>query len=344
VRLTIRLLAALWGVAFLILGAFTVAQMSDERARLLITLLVLRMTITRPVSDIAEWAKRLKTGAPAPLPAIGDASLFGPIALEVAGLASNLSRARAAAEHEAALRLRGDALWTEARLKQFARLEFGEQPLFVVSNREPVSHVWQGGIVTAVTPASGVVTALEPVMRACGGVWLAHGSGAADRHTADASGRLGLPSEDPQYVLRRVWLTAEEEEDGYYYGFANEGLWPLCHVVHARPLFRASDWAAYRAVNAKFAEALVEEMEGSEAPMVLIQDYHFALLPALVKAARPDARIGILWHIPWPNFEAFGVCPWHEDILHGMLGRLRGRPRAARDHGAAVPSRRCTTA
>jgi trehalose 6-phosphate synthase len=193
------------------------------------------------------------------------------------------------------------------------------EPLFVVSNREPVSHVRSKGGITAQIPASGVVTALEPVMRACGGTWLAHGSGNADWEVADARGRLGLPQTDPRYTLRRLRLTAEEE-DGYYYGFANEGLWPLCHVVHSRPSFRAGDWEQYRAVNQKFAAALLEEMEGRQAPMVLIQDYHFALLPALVKTARPDARVAIFWHIPWPNAEAFAICPWQPEILCGMLG------------------------
>jgi trehalose 6-phosphate synthase len=169
------------------------------------------------------------------------------------------------------------------------------------------------------TPASGVVTAMDPVMRACGGVWVAHGSGDADRETADAQGRLGVPTDDPRYTLRRVWLTRAEEE-GYYYGFSNEGLWPLCHVVHARPTFRPDDWAQYRAVNARFATALLEEMADTEAPLVLIQDYHFALLPALIKAERPDARVAIFWHIPWPNSEAFGICPWQDAILTGMLG------------------------
>jgi trehalose-6-phosphate synthase len=285
-----------------------------------ITLLVVQMTIRRPMTELAAWAKQLRAGNPVAVPDVGgDTSLFGPIAVEVSGLARTLYRARAAAEQEAALRLRGEAVWTEERLKQFARFQFGGQPLFVVSNREPVSHVWRAGKVLAVMPASGVVTALEPVMRACGGVWVAHGSGDADRETSDRHGRLGLPPEDPRYTLRRVWLT-EQEEAGYYYGFSNEGLWPLCHVVHARPLFRPDDWAAYRDVNAKFAHAVLEEMEGSEAPMVLIQDYHFALLPALIKAQRPDARVAIFWHIPWANFEAFGICPWHEEILAGMLG------------------------
>jgi trehalose-6-phosphate synthase len=285
----------------------------------LITLLVVRASVTRPLSAMEGWAKGLKAGKVVPPPDVGDARLFGPLAMEMAGLARSLYRAQAAAEQEAALRLAGEALWTEERLKQFVRARFDGRPLFVVSNREPLSHVWRNGHVTVQTPASGVVTALEPVMRACGGVWVAHGSGDADRATTDVHGRLALPLDDPRYQLRRVWLTPQEE-DGYYYGFSNEGLWPLCHVVHARPTFRPEDWVQYRRVNEKFAEALLEEMEGTEAPLVLIQDYHFALLPALVKAARPDARVAIFWHIPWPNVESFGICPWQEAILAGMLG------------------------
>jgi trehalose 6-phosphate synthase len=285
----------------------------------LITVVIVRITITRPMTKMAQWTKTLKTGKPVPPPDSADASLFGPLALEVHGLARSLHSARRAAEYEAALRLRGESVWTEERLKQFVSLRLGGRPLFVVSNREPVSHVWRGGRVEALTPASGLVTAMEPVMRACGGVWVASASGDADRETADAQGRLGLPPDDPRYTLRRVWLTPEEEQ-GYYYGFANEGLWPLCHIVHTRPLFRPEDWAHYLAVNRKFADALSEEMAGTEAPLVLIQDYHFALLPALIKERRPDAGVLIFWHIPWPNFEAFGICPWQREILEGMLG------------------------
>src|SRR5207247_931578 len=193
---------------------------------------------------------------------------------------------------------------------------FGRRPVFVVSNREPVSHVRDGRVVREQEPASGLVTALEPIMQACGGVWVAHGSGNADREVGE---RIGLPSADPAYTLRRVWLS-DEEEAGYYYGFTNEGLWPLCHIVHERPRFRAADWGHYRAVNERFAKALLQEMEAVEAPIVLVQDYHFALLPRLVKEARPDARVALFWHIPWPNFEAVGICPWQSDILLGMLG------------------------
>jgi trehalose 6-phosphate synthase len=283
-----------------------------------VALFVVRISVARPLSEMAEWAKRLRSN-PAPPPRTADPGLFGALSVEVAGLARKLYRAQAAAEQEAALRLAGDVIWTEERLKQFVRLRFGTRPLFVVSNREPVSHFWRGKEIVAQTPASGVVTAMEPVMRACGGVWVAHGSGVADRETADARGRLGLPVEDPRYTLRRVWLTPDEE-DGYYYGLSNEGLWPLCHVVHVRPVFRPDDWLAYRAVNKKFAEALLDEMAGVESPTVVIHDYHFALLPALIKEARPDARVAIFWHVPWPNAEAFGICPWQQEILLGMLG------------------------
>ncbi len=281
-----------------------------------ITWLLVRWTVTRPMARMAEWTKQLKRGQPVAPPPDADASLFGPLAGEVTGLARTLARARAAAEREARLRLRGESVWTEERLKQFVQMHFGARPIFVVSNREPVSHVREGGAIRALQPASGLVTALEPIMLACGGVWVAHGSGDADRLVGE---RVGLPEDEPTYTLRRVWLTPDEEA-GYYYGFANEGLWPLCHIVHERPQFRAADWEQYQAVNAKFAAALLEEMEKTESPIVLVQDYHFALVPRLVKAERPDARVALFWHIPWPNFEAFGICPWQEPILLGMLG------------------------
>jgi len=281
--------------------------------------LLVRFSITRPMAKMAHWTRTLRRGhsiAPADL---DDSELFGPMAREVTVLARSLHRAQAAAEEEATLRLVGETLWTEERLKQFVKLRLGDSPLFVVSNREPIRHVWKEGTIETQIPASGLVTAMDPVMRACGGVWLAHGSGDADAEMADARGRLRVPADDPRYALRRVWLT-KEEEAGYYYGFSNEGLWPLCHIVHTRPQFRPEDWAHYMAVNEKFAAAVLEEIAGVESPMVLIQDYHFALLPRLIKRERPDARTAIFWHIPWPNFESFSICPWQDEVLLGMLG------------------------
>jgi trehalose 6-phosphate synthase len=149
-------------------------------------------------------------------------------------------------------------------------------------------------------------------------VWVAHGSGSADRDVVDERSRVGVPPGEDAYTLRRVWLTHEEER-GYYYGFANEGLWPLCHLAHARPIFRSDDWNHYKTVNARFADAVCEEVD-SDDPIILVQDYHFALAPRLIRARLPRATVITFWHIPWPNAEHFGICPWREEILDGMLG------------------------
>jgi trehalose-6-phosphate synthase/HAMP domain-containing protein len=282
--------------------------------------LVVKFSITRPMAEISSWTRALRSGRPVPPPRnVIDANMFGPLALEVSRLARSMQRAQAAAEQEAALRLAGESVWTEERLKQFVQMQLNGRLLVVVSNREPVSHVWRGGQIHAQAPASGLVTAMDPVMRACGGVWVAHASGDADRETADGRGRLGVPVDDPRYTLRRVWLSKEEEQ-GYYSGFSNEGLWPLCHIVHTRPVFRPDDWSYYLEVNQKFADTVLDQIKDAESPLVLIQDYHFAPLSALIKAERPDARVAIFWHIPWPNFEAFGICPWQRELLLGMLG------------------------
>jgi len=206
--------------------------------------------------------------------------------------------------------------------------------LIVVANREPYIHVrhrqaargfwnWLRGRKETIgiewtRPASGLVTALDPVMRACGGTWIAHGSGNADRETADARGRIKVPPDRPSYTLKRVWLSPEEEQ-GYYYGCANGALWPLCHIAYARPEFDDRDWQQYVRVNRRFADAVIDEVADDRA-VVFVQDYHFALLPRFVKEARPDVTVCQFWHIPWPNREAFRVCPWGEDILHGLLG------------------------
>jgi trehalose 6-phosphate synthase len=180
-------------------------------------------------------------------------------------------------------------------------------------------HVRRGKEIACVVPPSGLVTALEPVLRACDGVWIASGTGDADQAAVDEFDRLRVPPDDPRYTLRRVWLS-EQEEARYYEGFSNEGLWPLCHIAHTRPIFRAADWECYQLVNRRFADALLEEMADSADPVVFVQDYHLALLPRLIKKERPDARVAIFWHIPWPNPEAFGICPWQTELLDGLLG------------------------
>jgi len=208
--------------------------------------------------------------------------------------------------------------WTKENLKDVVREKIGTHKFLVVSNREPYIHTYGNNGVLCMTPASGMTVALDPVMRACGGTWLAHGSGEADREMVDDHDRVQVPPEEPSYTLRRVWLT-KEEEDKFYYGYSNEGLWPLCHIVHVRPAFRTGDWDAYKRVNEKFAEAVIEEM-GDDPGFVFIQDYHFALLPKMLKDRRPDIVVAQFWHIPWPNPEAFRVCPQAEEILWGLLG------------------------
>ncbi|RJG07751.1 trehalose-6-phosphate synthase [Noviherbaspirillum cavernae] len=208
--------------------------------------------------------------------------------------------------------------WTPEKLRTLLHSELAGDQVIVVSNREPYIHEMTSGGIAVRRPASGLVTAVEAVMRACSGTWIAHGSGSADRDVVDRNDRVPVPPANPSYTLRRVWLTKEEEE-GYYYGFANEGLWPLCHIAHVRPVFRSGDWDQYVQVNQRFADAVIKEARTDD-PVVLVQDYHFALLPRMVREALPKATIITFWHIPWPNPESFGICPWREEILEGLLG------------------------
>jgi len=302
--------AALWKRALAGVGMQTIAIVG-------IVLLSVRLSIGRSIVHMTQWLRDLRTGAntSTPQPA-GD---FEPLAKEATKLASSLTAARAAAVEEARLRHSAEATWTNERLRIFVEGRMGGSRLFVVSNREPYEHRHGKSGIEMVTPASGLVTGLEPIVRACDGVWVAQATGDADRDTVDESDHARVPPEPPQYTLRRVWLGPEEER-GFYYGFANEGIWPLCHIAHTRPVFRGEDWQRYQEVNRRFAEALLDEVAAEANPVVLVQDYHFALLPAMIKERRPDARVAIFWHIPWPNPEAFGICPWQRELLEGLLG------------------------
>lgn len=211
-----------------------------------------------------------------------------------------------------------DSGWDAARLQTLLKTQLRGDQVIIVSNREPYIHERSDAGPVVRRPASGLVTAVEPVMRACSGTWIAHGSGSADRDVVNRSDHVPVPPGRNEYTLRRIWLS-EEEERGYYFGFANEGLWPLCHVAHVRPIFRESDWQQYRKVNERFADAVAQEAR-SEDPLVLVQDYHFALLPAMIRARLPKATILTFWHIPWTNPESFGICPWRKEILEGLLG------------------------
>lgn len=209
-------------------------------------------------------------------------------------------------------------VWNRESLRSAVKEKMGEHKFIIVSNREPYMHIYSEDGIKCITPASGMAIALDPVMRSCGGIWIASGTGDADREVVDENDRVNVPPENPTYTLRRVWLTKEEEE-GFYYRYSNEGLWPLCHNAYVRPNFRDEDWKIYKKVNEKFADAIVDEM-GEDTGFVFIQDYHFALLPKIVKERLPNAIIAQFWHIPWPNPEAFRVCPHGEEILEGLLG------------------------
>ncbi len=235
---------------------------------------------------------------------------FQPLVSDLRELASRLV---AEEKHEAAT-----GAWSPSRLKAALQQYLQGERVVVLANRAPYMHNQVANRVQVIRPASGLVTALEPVLRACSGVWVAHGSGSADRATVDAHDRVAVPPNERSYWLRRVWLS-EEEEQGYYYGFANEGLWPLCHIAHARPLFRNQDYEHYRNVNRKFADAVCQEVDSTD-PIVLVQDYHFALAPQMIRERLPRATILTFWHIPWPNAERFGICPWRDELIAGLLG------------------------
>ncbi len=245
------------------------------------------------------------------LPVKANAPEFRPIARDLQRLMREL-------ESEVLSRDESQLHWTPETLRAILHGELRGDDVIVVSNREPYIHVRHGEQIEVRRPASGLVTALEPIMRACSGTWIAHGSGSADREVVDGDDHVAVPPDKPAYSIRRIWLTAEEEA-GYYSGFANEGLWPLCHIAHVRPTFRSNDWAHYVNVNRKFAKAVAAEAK-TKAPIVLVQDYHFALLPRMIREELPEATVITFWHIPWPNPESFAICPWREEILAGLLG------------------------
>jgi trehalose 6-phosphate synthase len=277
--------------------------------------------ITMVIAEISwrGWVAGLKalmsgeTLLRSPLGIASTAPELRPIARDLQALVRDLEAERAGRDES-------QTTWGPEALRRILRQDLKGDEVLIVSNREPYVHVRrkENNVIEIQRPASGLVTALEPIVRACSGTWIAHGAGNADRDTVDKNDHVMVPPERPAYRIRRVWLTPEEEQ-GYYYGFANEGLWPLCHIAHTRPVFRAPDWEHYQNVNRRFAEIVADEAH-SEDPIILVQDYHFALLPRMVRERLPRATIITFWHIPWPNPEAFGILPWREEILDGMLG------------------------
>ena len=286
----------------------------------LITLLIIRWSIAGPIARAALWMRALRTGKTFRHEVL-DLEMFRPLAREVANMAESLNQARSAAENEARLRDAAESQWTADRLSVQVRTRLKGSHLFVVSNREPYAHQRNGRDIDVIVPPSGLVTALEPILNACDGTWIAHANGNADAEVVDGQNRMRVPPDDPRYTLRRVWLTKEEEE-GYYYGFANEGLWPLCHIAHTRPLFRASDWQHYQDVNAKFtAAAVLDEIEGDEKSCHPRAGLSFRARAAAHQGeeARCSSRDLLAYPVArTPKLLAF--CPWQRQLVDGLLG------------------------
>jgi len=283
------------------------------------TVLLIRWGIFKPINSIVNWLRAVRGGNTELLEEKSKIGFLEPLHREIRNIAQDMQEARAVAEEEARLRTMGEAIWTQDRLREEVRKLLPDKTLIVVSNREPYMHIHEGREIKCIVPASGMVTAMEPVLKACGGLWIASGSGDADFETVDKDGKIAVPPGEEKYILKRLRITKEEDEH-FYLGFSNEGLWPLCHLTFTRPIFREIDWEYYKKVNQTFADAVLDEIKNLEQPFVLVQDFHFALLPGMIKNARPDVTVAIFWHIPWPNPEAFSICPWQKEILKGMLG------------------------
>jgi trehalose 6-phosphate synthase len=275
------------------------------------TMLAARFSWRRWTEEMRRLLRgALHLGGRVPFPQPPARRQFQPLLSDVRALVADLAAEQAEGR---------PGLWSPERLRDALTRHLPGSEVIVVANREPFIHERRpDGAIHVQRPASGIVTALEPVMDACSGTWIAHGSGSGDREVVDRHDRVPVPPQAPTYTLRRVWLLPEEEQ-GYYYGFSNEGLWPLCHMAHTRPIFRGGDWRHYQEVNRRFAEAVCQESRGPD-PVVLVHDYHFALLPRIIRERLPRATVITFWHIPWPGAESFGICPWGPEILEGLLG------------------------
>lgn len=303
---------------FVILNDLDFAQQRGDVLRqyflgalMLVLLIAAASIVVAALLYIRGWASRVRLALIGAQKGDVDTMSESPFEQEIRVLLRQLDYSRRSMEDER-------TAWDAAALRRLMDSDLSDTEVLVVSNREPYIHNHGKDGIEIQHPASGLVSALEPVMRACGGTWIAHGSGTADAEMVDDKDRLAVPPGNPSYTLRRVWLS-EQEQDEYYYGFANEGLWPLCHIAFERPTFRKTDWSAYRDVNRRFADAVVAEAKTPN-PIVLVQDYHFALLPRMVRDRLPGATVITFWHIPWPNAETFGICPWKEEIVEGLLG------------------------
>ncbi|MDR7418076.1 MAG: bifunctional alpha,alpha-trehalose-phosphate synthase (UDP-forming)/trehalose-phosphatase [Armatimonadota bacterium] len=203
-----------------------------------------------------------------------------------------------------------------AQVQGTMRELLGSRHLVVVSNREPYVHRRASRSLEVERPAGGLVAALDPVMQATRGVWVAWGSGEADFEVTDSRDCVQVPPDAPAYTLRRVRLSRDEVER-YYHGYANQALWPLFHLAVDKARFGRRAWAAYQEVNRRFALA-ARDMVTADA-LVWIQDYHLALCARYLRHEVPEAFLMHFWHIPWPSWDVFRICPQAADLLEGLL-------------------------
>ncbi|MFH1776774.1 MAG: trehalose-6-phosphate synthase [Candidatus Omnitrophota bacterium] len=208
-------------------------------------------------------------------------------------------------------------MWDRRSLQKTIKDKFGDYQFVVVSNREPYLHEYRGNTIKWIKAVSGLTIALDPVMQATGGIWIAYGDGNADRETVDEDDKVRVPPDGPSYILRRVWMDKAEEK-GYYYGYSNQALWPLSHISYEKPIFDAEHWQYYKNINKRFAGAVIKESSGKKS-FIWLQDYHLALCAEYIKEQSPDNIVSLFWHIPWPNPETFRVCPQKLEILKGLL-------------------------
>jgi trehalose-6-phosphate synthase len=288
---------------------------------LLAAVVVWRWVVVMPLQRMTESLRATRLANASSSPAIiSGHPLLRPIMSEVTWLQQSLAQAQKTINETGNTTLEKiDEPWTESRLRDYSKDILKGRTLLAVSSLEPYVHTKQNSKIGWHVPASGLLTAIEPVMQAMGGIWVALGNGDADKLVVDEHDKVLVPPNNPKYTLKRVWLTSTEKE-GFLDGFSNQAMYPLCHMAHVRPQFRKEDWKQYQKVNAKFARAILREIRQLENPVVFIQDFQFTLVPRLIKRERPDAMIGLFWHIPWVNAEAFSICPWRREILDGMLG------------------------
>ncbi len=208
-------------------------------------------------------------------------------------------------------------MWTKERLQNTIKKQLKDHVFVIASNREPYSHEYSGKAIKWAKAIGGLTVALDPVMQACKGIWVAYGSGDADKDAVDKNDKVQVPPDKPRYTLKRVWLT-KEEEIGYYYGYANQSLWPLSHIAYRQPIFNREHWNCYKAVNKKFADAILKEI-GDKKAFIWLQDYHLVKCAQYIKEKRKNVISALFWHIPWPNPEVFRVCPQKKELLEGLL-------------------------